>query len=129
MKSTISKDFEFSASHRLEGLPDEHQCSRLHGHNYILRVIITGEVRSPGFVVDYGELKWVKGWIDGTFDHRHLNDLLDFNPTAENMSQFFAEGIYGRLVDEMGYDNIDSISVSLSETPKTWATSIFPQAV
>src|SRR5215468_9371730 len=33
---TISKFFEFSAAHHLTGLPDDHPCSRVHGHNYVV---------------------------------------------------------------------------------------------
>ena len=34
----ITKEFHFSASHQLTALPAEHQCARLHGHNYIVVV-------------------------------------------------------------------------------------------
>ncbi|HUM68046.1 MAG TPA: 6-carboxytetrahydropterin synthase, partial [Chloroflexota bacterium] len=37
---TISKQFHFSASHQLNGLPLEHQCARLHGHNYEVELIL-----------------------------------------------------------------------------------------
>ena len=39
----ISKEFHFSASHQLIGLPEDHQCARLHGHNYIVVVELTAE--------------------------------------------------------------------------------------
>lgn len=42
MQAEISKDFEFSASHILEGLPTTTSRSRLHGHNYRIRVTISG---------------------------------------------------------------------------------------
>ncbi len=32
---TITKEFHFSASHQLSHLPEDHQCARLHGHNYV----------------------------------------------------------------------------------------------
>lgn len=121
MIATISKDFAFSASHQLDGLPSDHQCARLHGHNYIARVTIEGEVRAPGFVVDYGELAPIKKWIDDHLDHRHLNDVFDFNPTAENMAGHLAD-MAASLLASAGYDNVARVSVSLSETPKTWAT-------
>jgi len=57
MIATITKDFAFSASHRLDGLPEGHQCARYHGHNYLVRVEIEGTVDKVGFVVDYGALK------------------------------------------------------------------------
>lgn len=34
----ITKEFHFSASHQLCRLPVDHQCARLHGHNYIVVV-------------------------------------------------------------------------------------------
>lgn len=121
MIATISKEFAFSASHQLDGLPDDHQCARLHGHNYVARLTIEGEVREPGFVVDYGELAPIKDWIDETLDHRHLNDVFDFNPTAENMAGHLADRA-ADLLASAGYDNVTRVAVSLSETPKTWAT-------
>ena len=121
MIANISKDFAFSASHQLEGLPEDHQCSRLHGHNYIFRISVTGEVRAPGFVVDYAELKPINEWIDQHLDHRHLNDVFDFNPTAENMAGHVADMVAQRLA-KAGYRNVIDVNVAVSETPKTWAT-------
>lgn len=117
----ISKDFAFSASHQLAGLPDSHQCSRLHGHNYVFRIEIEGHVVDPGFVVDYAELGPIKSWIDDTLDHRHLNDVLDFNPTAENMAAATLDKVKQLLADA-GHGNVSRLAVAVSETPKTWAT-------
>ena len=87
---TISKEFAFSASHELKGLPIEHPCSRLHGHNYIIIVKLTSVgLNKVGFVTDYKALDSIKKFIDETLDHRHLNDVLQFNPTAENIAKFF----------------------------------------
>ncbi|ONH58385.1 6-pyruvoyl tetrahydrobiopterin synthase [Frankia sp. CcI49] len=115
----ISKDFPWSASHVVDGLPEGHQCARLHGHNYVARVIMSAEkLDTVGFVVDYGALAPVKRWIDGVLDHRHLNDELEFNPTAENLARFLAD-LVPRLVE---IPEGVSVSVAVSETPKTWAT-------
>lgn len=114
----ISKEFHFSASHQLGGLPDTHPCSRLHGHNYIVKVILTSDtLDGTGFVVDYGDLKPFATWIDDTLDHRHLNDVLVFQPSAENMARAMAELIQTHFVP--GHVNV---AVAVSETPKTWAT-------
>ena len=67
----ISKEFHFSASHRLDHLPADHQCARLHGHNYIVVVELAGAtLNSDGFVRDYHALKPLKTYIDDHFDHR-----------------------------------------------------------
>lgn len=114
---SISKEFHFSASHQLEGLPKEHQCARLHGHNYILKVELASQwLREPGFVLDYGELTFVKDAVD-RLDHRHLNDIFDFNPTSENIVQFYWQQ-FRTLLNDMGMSSV-TIAVGLSETPKT----------
>lgn len=119
----IQKEFHFSASHQLKGLPDDHQCARLHGHNYILRVgLIAPTLNNVGFVLDYGELNFVKEWVDA-LDHRHLNDLFAFNPTSELICTYYAELIISMLGEMEDTDHIDLVEVALSETPKTWATA------
>ncbi|MBK9723287.1 MAG: 6-carboxytetrahydropterin synthase [Saprospiraceae bacterium] len=112
---TISKEFHFSASHVLEGLTTDHPCSRLHGHNYIVKIILTGIPDSVGFIQDYRELEPIKKWIDDNWDHKHLNEELPtINPTAENMAIF----LYTTFKQQ--FPKIKSVSIS--ETPKTWAT-------
>lgn len=124
MTYTITKEFEFSASHVLYGLPDGHPCSRLHGHNYRVRVELTGELDGCGFVVDYGELAPFKRWIDTTVDHRHLNDIGPFegrdglNPTAENLARWLTGALHAVVTVPRSV----LARVCVSETPKTWAT-------
>jgi 6-pyruvoyltetrahydropterin/6-carboxytetrahydropterin synthase len=111
---TIEKHFTFSASHRLQGLPPGHQCARMHGHNIIVAVTLSSDrLDDVGFVKDYGDLKPLGHWLDAQFDHRHLNDAVDFNPTAELMAQHIYEWCeaQGWPVSRVGW----------SETPKTWA--------
>ncbi|NDW10404.1 6-carboxytetrahydropterin synthase QueD [Dysgonomonas sp. 520] len=110
----ISKQFSFSASHVLEGLPCEHPCSRLHGHNYVVTVHLkAGELDNVGFVRDYRALQSVKDYIDDNLDHRHLNDILPFNPTAEHLAKY--------LYDIFKKDIPELFAVEVSETPKTSA--------
>ncbi len=85
---TITKEFSFCASHTLGGLPADHPCSALHGHNYTVIVELeTDFLDETGFVVDYRKLGLIKEHIDKYFDHRHLNDAVDFNPTAANLAK------------------------------------------
>lgn len=108
----INKEFHFSASHVLNGLHQEHPCSRLHGHNYIVNFFFQSkETNEVGFVIDYRELEPIKEFIDDQLDHRHLNDLLPFNPTAENIAKFLFnkfKSLFPKLY-----------KVEVSETPKT----------
>lgn len=112
MKTTISKEFHFSAAHQLFGLHEEHPCSRLHGHNYVLKIILSGEVDKVGFVQDYRELDKIKDFVDDVMDHRNLNDVFPMhNTTVENMTKIIYDmfkPIYPKI-----------IAVEMSETPKT----------
>lgn len=112
---TISKQFAFSASHQLLGLADEHPCSRLHGHNYVVEVELqAAELNRFGFVRDYRDLSELKTWLDDNFDHRHLNDYFGDTPsTAEHL----AAEIYRWSADRWP----ETTAVRVSETPKTWA--------
>lgn len=111
---TISKEFHFSASHQLFGLPADHPCSRLHGHNYVIIVEIASEhLDLVGFVQDYHSFDPIKKFIDENWDHKHLNDTFPMNPTAENMANY----LYHIVKDE--FPLLKSISVK--ETPKTIA--------
>ncbi len=111
----ITKDFHFSASHQLYNLPPDHHCSRLHGHNYIIRVELrAAHLDKQGFVIDYGDLTPLKDFIDQTFDHHHLNDALPFQTSAENIAKYLFDWCKGQWTQ--------TYQVSVSETPKTWAT-------
>lgn len=110
----ISKQFSFSASHILQGLSKDHPCSRLHGHNYVITIHLKKEsLNNVGFVKDYRELENVKKYIDDILDHRHLNDILPFNPTAENIAKY--------LYDTFKNNIPELYAVEVSETPKTSA--------
>lgn len=117
----ISKEFAFSASHALGGLTDNHPCARVHGHNYVVVVELKStSLIPPGFVLDYRKLDVVKNYIDTRLDHRHLNDVLDYNPTAENMAHFLFDEFYELLYPIME-EGVELSAVTISETPKTIA--------
>lgn len=111
----ISKEFVFAAGHRLDNLPDDHKCSRQHGHNYRVVVVLESEeLDKNGFVMDYGDLWLFKQYLENRIDHRNLNDLFDFPTTAENIAREFY-GVCKAFFPE-------TVSVQVSETPKTWAS-------
>lgn len=112
---TISKQFTFSASHRLLNLPESHQCHRMHGHNYIVEIELQSETLNQyGFIRDYSDLSELKNYIDDHLDHRHLNDILGHDDTtAENLAKF--------LYDKSKQIWPEVTAMRVSETPKTWA--------
>jgi 6-pyruvoyltetrahydropterin/6-carboxytetrahydropterin synthase len=78
---TITKQFSFSASHVLDHLPEGHPCARLHGHNYVVELVLrSGDLNGDGFVRDYNELAIFKNFVDEKLDHRHLDDVIDGPP-------------------------------------------------
>lgn len=120
---TIEKDFTFSASHQLTGLVEGHQCGRLHGHNYTVRVRLqSNHLDQHGFVLDYGQLAPVKAWIDSHLDHRHLNDVPDVAAgTANTTAEIMARCIALQVEELLDLPRNVQVSVGVSETPKTWA--------
>jgi 6-pyruvoyltetrahydropterin/6-carboxytetrahydropterin synthase len=115
----VSKRFGFSASHVLDGLGDDHPCSRLHGHNYEIEVLAeAAELDARGFVVDFRELDDVKRWIDATLDHRHLNDVLTGQPSAEVLARHVFDWCRANLPAAVA---AAVVAVRAWETPRAYA--------
>ncbi|MFD1199082.1 6-carboxytetrahydropterin synthase QueD [Brucella gallinifaecis] len=111
----ITKEFHFSASHQLTQLPADHQCARLHGHNYIVEIELSAnDLDQHGFVRDYHELAPLKHYIDNELDHRHLNDVLGHDRVT---AEFLARHLYDWC--KTRWQEVTAVRVS--ETPKTWA--------
>ena len=86
----ISKRFEISGAHNLK-LDYDSKCQRLHGHNWIVTVYCRSkELDHNGMVYDFAH---VKELVNDKLDHRYLNDVFDFNPTAENIARWICEEI------------------------------------
>ncbi len=105
----------FSAAHALKGY--QGNCSKLHGHNWIIEVCIKCvQLNSIGIGVDFREIKAKLKRIIKSFDHVNLNDLdefIDFNPTSENIARI----IFERLSKEFNTADIKVSKVKVCETP------------
>ncbi len=44
MKTELYKEFMFEAAHHLPHVPAGHKCGRLHGHSFLVRLYVEGEV-------------------------------------------------------------------------------------
>lgn len=76
MSTTIFKEFQFEAAHRLPHVPEGHKCGRLHGHSFLVRLELSGEVDvHTGWLIDFAEVKQAFKPIYDRLDHHYLNEI------------------------------------------------------
>jgi 6-pyruvoyltetrahydropterin/6-carboxytetrahydropterin synthase len=115
---TISKEFTFEAAHRLNLVPDGHKCRNLHGHSYRVQIVLQSvSLNECEMVLDYAELNWLGDFILRNLDHKILNDVFSFEPTAERIAQYLYNVVVVHKPDWLKYLQC----IRVSETAKTWA--------
>lgn len=86
----VSKRLEIAFAHHLR-LDYESKCTHLHGHNAVVVIYCRAEqLDSNGMVVDFTRIKRL---VNERLDHANLNELFDFNPTAENLAHWICEQV------------------------------------
>ena len=103
MKYEISVEKYFSAAHALREYKGK--CERLHGHNWRVLVVVSGQkLDGVGMVMDFSELKKILEVALSNLDHSFLNEADPFdkiNPTAENIAEYILNKI---KTDALKYD-------------------------
>jgi 6-pyruvoyltetrahydropterin/6-carboxytetrahydropterin synthase len=125
----VSRRESFNAAHELRN-PELSEaenrrlygkCANLHGHNYVLEVVVGGAIDpATGYVLDLKRLSDViSRRVIEDVDHRNLNAdvpwLEGLIPTAENLAVAF----WDRLQTELPEGSLRTVRVW--ETEKNWA--------
>lgn len=114
----ITKEFTFEAAHQLNLVPEGHKCRNLHGHSYRVQIVLQSvSLNESGMILDYAELNWLGEFILQHLDHKVLNDVLHFEPTAEQLAVFLYETCTINKPDWTKYLHC----IRVSETARTWA--------
>lgn len=137
----LTKEFSFEMAHSLEGY--DGACSQIHGHSYRLFVTVIGEPvcddTNPknGMVMDFGILKSIVGrtiverydhafviratacnesLLEALRSHYHRVEVVDYQPTCENMIARFAAEIAAQLPK-----GVELFSLKMHETATSFA--------
>jgi len=99
MRVELRKSLRFEAAHCLPCAPEGHRCRRVHGHSYVVEVVVEGEVDPKRqWLIDYGELVRICEPVRAELDHSLINDIPGLEAgTAEQLALFFWERIVNSI--------------------------------
>ncbi len=138
---SISKKFKMEYAHRLHLMPVSHQCRNIHGHSgEVVVTLTTGGIDYNGFVVEFGDLRFIKSWIDLNWDHALFisdndEELMNLElqtkrfilpkcycqTSSEHLAKYLCKYIKEYIM-KLGILNKFNISVTFSETGNNTAT-------
>jgi 6-pyruvoyltetrahydropterin/6-carboxytetrahydropterin synthase len=93
MRVELRKTFQFEAAHLLPHVAEGHKCRRLHGHSFVVDVVVEGECDPKlGWLMDYADISAAFKPIHDQLDHYYLNEIPGLeNPTSENLAAWIWE--------------------------------------
>ncbi len=92
-------------------LPGHETCGIVHGHTYKVEMVIEGEKKESGMVMDFYEIKKIIKDVLREYDHVLLNNILEF-PSVENL----CEHVHSRLSSRLDFP----LSVKMWEGQGKW---------
>ena len=117
---TLCVKDSFSAAHRLEDYNGK--CEQLHGHNFIVEALFSGErLSGSGMVIDFKILKGHLKDILNNLDHTCINDIPFFSQRASS-SEYIAMYIYGELNKAIQNGPVRLIEVKIWESETAWTS-------
>ena len=103
----------FSSAHQLINAYDDKCNASMHGHNWRVEIEIKVRKLIKNMVIDFTKIKEI---ID-ELDHKNLNEILDFESTAENLSKY----LYDKILEEVKQD-WKRVNITLFEAEKSSIT-------
>lgn len=86
MSWVLSVKDRFQAAHFLKNYKGK--CEKVHGHTFQVEARVeASQLNKTGIGIDFIEIK--KKLSEILPDHTFLNEVYDFNPSAENLSRHF----------------------------------------
>jgi len=119
-------------------------CAHIHGHNWAFEFTFSCDRPDVNnFVVDFGKLKWLRSWVDTSFDHalvvpaadpeRTIFDTLVARKMAkvlyvpdassEGLAAYLMGAVNGMLnkLPDMVERGVRCITVTVQEDSRNWA--------
>jgi 6-pyruvoyltetrahydropterin/6-carboxytetrahydropterin synthase len=109
----------FSAAHNIEDYNGK--CEALHGHNFLVEALFTGEhLGRGGMLVDFKILKNHLKQILEALDHRYINEI-PFFMERSGSSEYLSMYIFNELKAMLQEEEITLKEVRVWESEKTYA--------
>ena len=111
MRTRLERTYRFEAAHFLPMVPPGHKCARMHGHSYMVEIVIEGDVDPQrGWVMDFADIDEHAAPLVRLLDHQVLNEVEGLtNPTSELLAVWW----WRRLVKSLPM----LVEVVVSATP------------
>jgi len=117
-KYTIVKTIKVQAAHKLD-LPYVSACTRLHGHQWKIKVSVSAySLNEDGMVIDF---EIIKGIVN-RLDHNYINDVINSSKEKEEYDNPTAENIADYLIDELNQGLLSLSNSPWVEKIEVWET-------